>query len=760
MGIKFIRGAVIILSSIFLCWALVYATDIKNLGEDFDSFKKWSMLQGPIDTLVIDKGNVQIHLGSGDVTLYNFDVQKPSIIFFDGQGRFIYTPPIETEERYLSLVSGLEKIDDVFKNATFIMANEEIAALDTSLFKRDKVKSKDWREVTRFNDDLDEYLGFNPHLRAMGEMLSGEPVSCFLARFKIDEIGDLVYCEDPVCEEYCRIYRYVEKGKHPEILAAYSPNGLLPEQRGFISMDITHYDINAKVNGIGKIESECTVRFKPLRGGSRFTYFDLSGDLEVSSVTDSQGTPIPIFGWDGNPGFGVWWDPPLQINKEYEILVAYDGKPFIYEWEIYFADEQAPWYPANLCPDRSTFNIRLDYPDEDEFAYKGAVMGKDKDKFDGEAQWTIADSVLSVPLYYGPMYASDFMTKDRIKVDMFAPKLHDWISKGDAMDSRRQVIVNALLNVMADFYWFDQSTDDLARDLYVYNRIMNNCPYDTICVVESPFANPIGAAGIAMLSTSLEDNFRIRNRFTRSHELAHLWWGQAVNVTRPSDIWIIEGLAEYFAYLANSDPQGKEYLPDSILIAWRDSILVGSSDGLPMTMGARLANPAVHRYDDLVISKAAYIFHMIRYILYDFNTDSDRIFIRFLQDIIESYSYKPFNLKELTGILERYIGADADWFLDQWVNSLEIPKYVVGYSFPPQTDSTYNLILRVKQENVSPQFKMIVPVKIEMEDFYFVIRKVIIDKPENEINIEGLPHRPIKLEFNIENAVLCEVDYE
>ena len=289
---------------------------------------------------------------------------------------------------------------------------------------------------------------------------------------------------------------------------------------------------------------------------------------------------------------------------------------------------------------------------------------------------------------------------------------------------------------------------------------MNKSPYDTICVVESPYANQVGGAGIAALSTNFEYNFRTRNRFTRSHELAHLWWGQTVDVTRPSDIWIIEGLSQYFAYLANADPKDAEYMPDSVLNAWRDSILVASADSLPMSMGSRLANPAVGRYDDLVLDRAAYIFHMIRYILYDFNTDSDRIFMQFMHEIIDSYSHKPFNSKELNEVLKRYIGADADWFLDQWVNTLDVPKYTVGYSFPPKTDSTYSVILKVKQENVSPEFKMIVPVKIEMEGLYYVIHKLMIDKPENEISIKDLPQRPVRLEFNIEDAVLCEVDYE
>lgn len=758
MGIKIIRWLSILLSSILLSCALASATDIKELAGNLDSFKKWSMLEGPIDSLVIDRGNVQIHLGPGKVTLYNFESQKPSMMFFHGRGQFRYTPPDQVEKKYLSLVTNRGKIDGEFKDTRFMLADQEISGLDTSLFKRDKVKSKDWKEVRHFNDDLAQYLGFNPQVRILGEILAGEPVSCFLARFKIDDIGDLVYSEDPVCEEYCRLYRYVEKDGRPELLTAYSPDGLLPEQRGYIAMDITHYDIKGRVNGIGKIESECRIRFKPLRGGSRFIYFDLSRDLDVSSVTDSAGTSLPVFSWDDSPGFGIWWDSPLQVNKEYEIAVGYEGKPFMYEWELYFGDDQEPWYPANLSRDRATFDIKLDYPDEDALVYRGAVMGKDEDDTKGRAQWTIDYDVSGIPLCYGPMYTTDFMTKDRIKVDMFAPKLYNWISKGDAMDSHRQVVVNSLLNVMADFLWFDQSTDDLARDLYVYSRIMNKCPYDTICIVESPFDNQVGATGIASLSTILEGNYRIRKRFTRSHELAHLWWGQTVNVTRPGDIWIVEGLAEYFAFLANSDPQDADYLPDSVLTAWRDSILIARSDSLPMSMGSRLANPAVHRYDDLVVDRAAYIFHMIRYILYDFNVDSDRIFMQFLHEIIDSYSHKPFNSTELNEILGHYIGADADWFLAQWANSLEVPKYTVAYSFPPQVDSTYSVILNVKQENVSPQFKMIVPVKIEMEGFYSVVNKLLIDKPENEINIRDLPYRPVRLDFNIEDAVLCEVD--
>jgi hypothetical protein len=714
------------------------------------------MLQGTIDTLIIKRDNVEIYLGPGEVTLYDFGAEKHSMIFYSGPGRFVYTPPDKIEEQYLRVVTGLEKIDGEFKDASFIMVNEEVAPIDTSLFKREKIKERHWREVTRFNDELGNYLGINPHIRVYGDILSGEPASCFLVKFKIEDIGDLVYCEDPLCDDYSRIYRYTDKDKPPDIIAGYSSDGLYPRQRGYISVDITHYDINAKIDELGKIEGNCGIRFKPLREDLNFVYFDLSKDLKISSATDSSGESLPFFSWEDSPGFGIWLDQSMQAGGEYLINVEYEGKPFIYEWEIYFSDNREPWYPENLNPDRSTYEMDFNYPENYKLAFNETTADEEEKGKDDEAKWIIDHDIMNVPLYFGPMYTAEFKFRDTLTIKMLAPRLYNWITKSDPMDTRRDVLVNVILNLFADVDWQDKSYEELQKSLYFDLNLMEKCEFDAICAVEFPYENQTGSAGIIPLTSKFGEKFRIRDEFVRAHELAHLWWGQTVGVENESNTWILEGLAEYFAFIVNQDPYGRENLPDSIFSAWRDSILTARNNGFPITMGPRLNNSVFDHYHNLVITKSAYIFHMIRYMLYDFNENSDRLFLKFLRDIVDTYKWQSIDANGLNGILEKHIGMEMDWFFRQWAQGIEIPQYHVSYDFPETVDSTYSVKLRVKQENVPPEFKMIVPVKIDMEDDYYVIHKLMIDEPEKEIRISELPYKPIKLEFNIERAVLCE----
>jgi hypothetical protein len=56
-----------------------------------------------------------------------------------------------------------------------------------------------------------------------------------------------------------------------------------------------------------------------------------------------------------------------------------------------------------------------------------------------------------------------------------------------------------------------------------------------------------------------------------------------------------------------------------------------------------------------------------------------------------------------------------DWFFNEYVYGTELPNYRVDSSFS-QTDEGVKMKLKITQSNVDDQFKMLVPVYLELSD--------------------------------------------
>jgi aminopeptidase N len=214
-------------------------------------------------------------------------------------------------------------------------------------------------------------------------------------------------------------------------------------------------------------------------------------------------------------------------------------------------------------------------------------------------------------------------------------------------------------------------------------------------LVDYPFAlekyghcmAPMGGGMEHQTMTTLQDF----SFYLVSHELAHQWFGDFVTCGNWQDIWINEGFASYFEYVAAQQLLGQEAAD-----GWMDnamSIALRETDG-SVYVPEELVEDTYRLFDyGLSYKKGAILLHMIRFILND-----DSLFFGLIRE-------------DFREILESGSGRDFSCFFDQWYYGEGFPRFTVYWDQEGDT-------LRIQSEQtasasgVTPFFR--VPFEIEV----------------------------------------------
>ena len=191
--------------------------------------------------------------------------------------------------------------------------------------------------------------------------------------------------------------------------------------------------------------------------------------------------------------------------------------------------------------------------------------------------------------------------------------------------------------------------------------------------------------GLTLLSTVDLTTDGVFDRRIAAHELAHNWWGLAVDFPSPRDAWLKEGLPTYSAILFIEERMGDEALRRELansrriaLVAERPgSLLRVLDDGAP-------GNAYAQGYH-----QAAYTLHMLRTLLGR---------ERFLDTLREFYERHRGGVAGTEAF--RRVFADAgvpSTFWEDWVESAGLPEFEVTWRARSGEDETWTVEGTVRQ---------------------------------------------------------------
>lgn len=237
--------------------------------------------------------------------------------------------------------------------------------------------------------------------------------------------------------------------------------------------------------------------------------------------------------------------------------------------------------------------------------------------------------------------------------------------------------------------------------LQLYRKLFGPYPYAKFAVVENFYPTGYGLPGWTLLGSSV-----IKLPFIRTtslpHEIAHSWWGNAIEIDYASGNWG-EGLATYVA-----DYYLKELYAPAEALEYRRKILrdyatlVDVSDDLPLTaFRSRMSK----RDQALGYGKAAMVFHMLRTLI------DDEAFWSGLQSAARDGLGKRYAWSDLQRHFEAASGMDLTTFFRQWTELAGAPQLQLTDVSVMPVDTGWQVSGTILQEG--PLYDLAVPLRLE-----------------------------------------------
>ncbi len=213
-------------------------------------------------------------------------------------------------------------------------------------------------------------------------------------------------------------------------------------------------------------------------------------------------------------------------------------------------------------------------------------------------------------------------------------------------------------------------------------------------LVDYPFADEKYGHAMAPMGGGMEhqtmSTMQDFSFYLVAHELAHQWFGDYITCGNWQDIWINEGFASYFEYIA-----AQQLLGQNEADSWMENAM---SIALSETVGSVYVPEeeveSTFRLFDFGLSykKGAILLHMIR-----FHLDNDSLFFKVLRTYLEERGNGLATGDQFMEVLERVSGTDFSCFFEQWYYGEGFPRFNIQWI--QKGDS---LFIRSEQTTTAP----------------------------------------------------------
>ncbi len=721
---------------------------------------------GPFATvtnLVITRDAAVFTLRSGELYFGAPVEGRVTAAVFIGDGELTLVPPTPIEKRSRAIFVDDEKVAEPFTQLVIRFTDktfEETKASASAKMGTGGPQAEKARDLYRANQQLlRKELRSNGELRVLGDLYAPQRPGYFNAYIAGAKHSKLFFRLDPlgipqVAPEEVELASYGESDGgiwtafH---LADEYAKGTASSSEDHRLIDITHHEIDGTIRGT-RISATDVITLRSLAGGTRVVPFNLYRTLRVSRVSDEQGQDLNFIqeNKEEDAAFAVILPQPLEAEKTYKLTVQYDGDGALSDsgGGNYILGPRSTWYPANagnsFGEDRAIYDMTFRYPKGHMFIGTGAQVGAETN--DGDlivAKWSSGKTELAVAGFnYGRFKKKEVFDKDTgYNIEFYAneelpddlKQLQATIKQTESANPERgRRVTGMTLEAISTTQMANTAIGDAENATRLYNAYFGKLPYTRMAMSQQPAPN-FGQAWptlifmpyVAFLDTTqrkqligqrgANDNFW---RYVEPHEISHQWWGHIIGWDSYHDQWMSEGFAEFSTSLYVQATRGN----DKFIEFWEEhrKQIIESSPRTrdrrpytvgPVTQGQRLSNAKTGAaYQFLVYPKGAYILQMIRMMMFNQDGRGDAKFQAMMKDFIQTHFNQDVSTEDFKAAVEKGIGANMDWFFNEWVYGTEMPSYRFDYQL---SDGGTTLSGKITQSGVSDKFKMLVPVYID-----------------------------------------------
>ena len=745
-----------------------------------------------VESATVGKDVASFHFKAGNIYLLQSIQDKITGAVFIGEGVFNFTPPNEIEKYQLKRFTGSEALSKSFNELYLRFTDGTAEELRELLdFAPGEIPGKAKGIRNDAEDRSKDLLKINLDARILADLLadrqdsSGSSEGFFYAEINPIDSRRLFFLYDPEEVEEVVLIQQTLKGafqKYDMVCSFHKEEDHqdpIPPDEDKDVIKVHHYDINAEIDHKWNIKAQAELEVEALKSGFRVVDFYLSDKLEVSAVLDEKGDTLEFIREKDFYDITVILNQPMVKGETKSVKFVYSGD--ILDRNVFgdfYIKSAEYWYPRYGYWKRSTFDLTFKTPKDFEFVTIGKRTEKKKEKDFIISHWKEDFPVPAASFNIGifDIYKLDYSGVPTVEVYYIQESHRRVAQEYQDLISKYDMGADILLQ---DAHMRENIGADVVNSLNFFQENFGKCRFEKIAATEIPEPHGQGFPGLLHLSWG---SFQREKEFDyesfRAHEVSHQWWGHMVGWKTYHDQWLSEGFAEYsgiwFAQMSLKD--NERFF--GTLKRWKKEIIEGGytgyvldklgdektlwSDGTkagPLWLGQRLSSSKSEDYFNLVYKKGAYVLHMLRNMMMDFKDFSDDKFKDMMKDFVKTYYGKSASTEDFKKVVEKHMGQDMTWFFDQWVYGTEIPKYIYSHTIH-KSGNDYQVTMKVKQENVSPNFRMIVPVVVAFKDESYSIFRITVDKPLNEIKLPLVNKEINQIVFNPFHSVLCEVKEE
>ena len=238
------------------------------------------------------------------------------------------------------------------------------------------------------------------------------------------------------------------------------------------------------------------------------------------------------------------------------------------------------------------------------------------------------------------------------------------------------------------------------------------------------------------------------------HELAHQWFGNLVTAENWANYWLHEGAAQFMPGQYWGAKLGRHAEEDFYLEEYRQYL----------GRDAKRRTPLASYNSSVVYPKGALVLEMLKQHL-----GAERFWAA-IRTYLTDHAYATATSDDLRQAVLAATGESLDWFWSQWIYQAGHPEFDISASWDSASAALTLTVRQTQTDTASPgpdgvrfstpqAFRAPVAIRVGTPTGD-VVTRVVIDRREQAVRIEGVRGAPTMVVFDDENAVVKTLAFQ